>query len=499
MKKTVSLCMIVRNEEANLPDCLSSVAGLFDEIIVLDTGSTDRTREIALEFGAKVFDFFWVDDFAAARNASRSHATGDWIFWLDADDRVDAVNRERLAKLLDQLGNEPDAMPWLMSCQMLMPASEGGSSLISHVRLFPNRPEIKWVGRVHESLMLGEGSQTLSVRWSEVVIQHHGYLDAKHMWRKQQRDLRLLQMEYAVNPDNPTTSFYLGRAYQMMGRSVEAARLLSRALQNEPGPNESWRPKAHALLAESLRWAGRRDEAIAACEAGLARYPDDPELLYYGSLLYVDAGRIVSAINCLQRLVNAPDRHELYWGVHEDLKDEKARLALAQLYLHSHQAPEAEAQYRQLLAVRPACAEAWVQLGMLYIDHRHPEAVPQVLDGLRRCPRGEVLAKVLEAKLLLAEGRYREGQRLVKDALAIEPQLVWGWLTLSDLLFHEGRDWAACIQAHERILELHPANEGAKKRLEHILAQRAAESKPVRAAVHSGVMEVAHRFVAACV
>ncbi len=90
----VSLTMIVRNEEHNLPRCLESVRGLFDEIVVVDTGSTDRTAEIARDFGARVFDFVWVDDFAAARNAALARATGDYAFWLDADDVVDPLQRE---------------------------------------------------------------------------------------------------------------------------------------------------------------------------------------------------------------------------------------------------------------------------------------------------------------------------------------------------------------------------------------------------------------------
>ena len=79
------------------------MAGLFDEIVVVDTGSKDRTREIAREFGARVFDFVWVDDFAAARNAALARATGDYAFWLDADDVVDPPEREKLRKLLDGL------------------------------------------------------------------------------------------------------------------------------------------------------------------------------------------------------------------------------------------------------------------------------------------------------------------------------------------------------------------------------------------------------------
>ncbi|MGO9914668.1 MAG: glycosyltransferase [Isosphaeraceae bacterium] len=101
----VSLTMIVRDEQENLPHCLGSVAGLFDEIVVLDTGSTDRTREIAREFGAWVIDFVWVDDFAAARNAALARATGDYAFWLDADDVVDPPQRANLEALLDGLRN----------------------------------------------------------------------------------------------------------------------------------------------------------------------------------------------------------------------------------------------------------------------------------------------------------------------------------------------------------------------------------------------------------
>jgi glycosyltransferase involved in cell wall biosynthesis len=98
--------MIVRDEEKNLSHCLESVSGVFDEVVVVDTGSSDRTVEIAQEFGARVFEFTWIDDFAAARNEALAHATGDYAFWLDADDVVDPTEREKLRKLL--AGLRPD-------------------------------------------------------------------------------------------------------------------------------------------------------------------------------------------------------------------------------------------------------------------------------------------------------------------------------------------------------------------------------------------------------
>jgi glycosyltransferase involved in cell wall biosynthesis len=102
-RAATSLTMIVKNEEANLPTCLESVRGLFDEIVVLDTGSKDRTAEIARSFGARVFDFVWVDDFAAARNAALARAKGDYAFWLDADDLIEPTERAKLETLLAQL------------------------------------------------------------------------------------------------------------------------------------------------------------------------------------------------------------------------------------------------------------------------------------------------------------------------------------------------------------------------------------------------------------
>src|SRR6266567_7948235 len=98
---SVSLCLMVRNEEAKLATCLQSAIDLVHETIVLDTGSTDGTRDLAAKLGARVFDFPWCDDFAAVRNDCIRHATGDFIFWMDADERVDEENREKLRALFE--------------------------------------------------------------------------------------------------------------------------------------------------------------------------------------------------------------------------------------------------------------------------------------------------------------------------------------------------------------------------------------------------------------
>ena len=101
-----SACLIVRNEERSLERTLASLADLVQEVIVVDTGSEDGTKEVAARQGARVADFQWVDDFAAARNESLRLATGEWIFWLDADEWLDEENRPKLRELLAGLGDE---------------------------------------------------------------------------------------------------------------------------------------------------------------------------------------------------------------------------------------------------------------------------------------------------------------------------------------------------------------------------------------------------------
>jgi glycosyltransferase involved in cell wall biosynthesis len=220
----VSLCLIVRNEEDNLAECLSGVAEIVDEVVIVDTGSTDGTKAIATRFGARVYDFPWVDSFAAARNESIRHATGDWIFWLDADDRLDPGD---LAKLRTLFANLPDEnVAYAMKCVCLPEKGATASTIVDHVRLFRNRPELRWEYRVHEQIIMPALRRNGgSVRWTDMAIRHIGYQDAALRERKLERDLRLLRMEDVERPDDPFILFNLGSICQERGQLKEAVPL----------------------------------------------------------------------------------------------------------------------------------------------------------------------------------------------------------------------------------------------------------------------------------
>jgi glycosyltransferase involved in cell wall biosynthesis len=273
----VSLCLIGRDEQATLPICLRSVASVFRDIVRVDTGSSDGTKEIAAQFGARVFDFPWCDDFAAARNESLRHATVAWIFWLDADEFLDDGNRAKLACLLASLKDENAA--YVMTSRSRAGNPGGEATDVTHVRLFRNRPDHRWQYRVHEQILPALLRSGADIRFTDIVITHTGYEDPALRRRKLERNLRLLHLDHAVYPDEPFILFNLGWSYLDLGRPAEALPFLRRSAERCT-PGVSIVRKLYALLAQCHRRLGQPAEALTACWAGLARCPGDPELLF---------------------------------------------------------------------------------------------------------------------------------------------------------------------------------------------------------------------------
>jgi tetratricopeptide (TPR) repeat protein len=293
--------MIVRNEEANLPACLGAAADLVHEIIVVDTGSTDGTRAAAARFGARVFDFPWCDDFAAARNASLEHATGDWIFWLDADDRIDEQNRERLRRLFASLRNE--LIGYLMAYVALNDGRPGRHTVADHLQLFPNHPQIRWQYRVHEQILPAVERQGGSARATDVTIYTTGYQDPGAHERKLARNLRLLQLDHNEHPTDPIIWFNLGRTLLRVGQVAESLPFLRQSIQALPSGNTFVIQTAYALTLETYCRLGRFAEALTFCREARSRFPENNELLLAEGVILRDLGDLAGAEERLRRLL----------------------------------------------------------------------------------------------------------------------------------------------------------------------------------------------------
>lgn len=164
---TVSLCMIVRDEEAVLGRCLASAAPIADEIIIVDTGSTDGTKAIAAAYGARMFDFEWVDDFAAARNFSFAQAKGDFIMWLDADDVLPDAERAKFAAFKRSLPDHADAV--LMPYWLAFDDAGRPTVTTRRCRLVRRGRGFRWHGRVHEYLDIS-GAHVVAV---DIGVAHY--------------------------------------------------------------------------------------------------------------------------------------------------------------------------------------------------------------------------------------------------------------------------------------------------------------------------------------
>ena len=270
--------MIVKNEQNNLPACLRSVAGLFDEIVVVDTGSTDRTREIAREFGARVFDFVWVNDFAAARNAALARAKGDYAFWLDADDVLDPPQRTQLKTLLDSL-RPGDEAAYVVRCSCDPgPNGDGGQTVVDHIRLFPVREGVRWTYAVHEQILPALRRVNVQVRWTEVTVRHTGYTDPALRERKLQRDCKILEAELAERPDDPFVLFNLGSIAVERQDWPSALGHLQRSLRGS-APTDSIVRKLFALIARCNQMLGDLPSALGACARAYGSTPTTPRFI----------------------------------------------------------------------------------------------------------------------------------------------------------------------------------------------------------------------------
>ncbi len=287
---SLSLCMIVRNSSRTLRACLESIHLFVDELIVVDTGSSDDTVSIAEAFGATVRYFPWCDDFSAARNESIAAASRDWIFWMDSDDTIDAENGRKLRELVSRQ-HAPETLGFVLQVHCPTPASLAShpsyatATVVDHVKVFRRHPDLRFSGRIHEQVLPSIRNLGGEVEWTDIWVCHSGSdtsLDGKA--RKHERDIRILDAELAADPDHTFTLFNKGMTLLDMGKPDAALDCLCRSLQLATKGDSHVR-KLYAFITQAYTELGRPGTAIRACEQGLELCPEDLELMFrMGSL-----------------------------------------------------------------------------------------------------------------------------------------------------------------------------------------------------------------------
>ncbi len=356
----VSLTAIARDEENNLPKCLESVRGLFDEIVVIDTGSHDRTAEIARSFGAQVFDFPWIDDFAAARNEALRRATGDYAFWLDADDVVDPPQREKLRIILDRL-RYGDEAGYVVRCACdPAPDGTGGDTVVDHIRLFPLRPNVRWTYRVHEQILPSLRQAKIPVRWTDLIVRHTGYVDQALRAKKLDRDTNILKRELEERPDDPFVCFNIGAIAVERQHWAEALGFLNKSLANS-APSDSIVRKLYALIARAHQMMGNSQAAIQTCIDGLKLDQQDAELWFRKGVVHRHRGESADAENAWRRILGLK-RPNQFCSVDQGIYGHLTRRNLAVLAAERGDHAEAKRLWSAVLAECPGDQEAPIKL-----------------------------------------------------------------------------------------------------------------------------------------
>lgn len=353
----LSLCMIVKNEESALPECLNSVKDVVDEMVVMDTGSTDRTVEIAQRFGAKVPYFEWINDFSAARNEALKYVQGEWVLVLDADE---VLNSEIVPQIQQAMSDKNNLVINLIRQEV--GAAQSPYSLIS--RLFRNHLEVKFSRPYHAIIddqvtkLLTKETHWKVVEMNQVAIFHYGYRpDIVASLDKYTTARKAMEGFFAKHPNDPYVCSKLGGLYLQIGQEKEGLKLLKQGLKsNQAGVHVLF--ELHYHLGNAYAYQQNFDQAIKHYQKAISQ-PILPKLKLGA---YNNLGSLLKEAGDLQ---NAQKAYETALKI--DPSFAVSYYNLGMLLKAMGKFVEAIAAYQQAIKLNPNYASAYQNLGVVLL------------------------------------------------------------------------------------------------------------------------------------
>lgn len=415
----ISLCLIVRDEQEMLPDCLLSVQGAVDEIVLVDTGSNDQTVTTAEQFGARVFHFPWNGDFSAARNYSLHQASGDWVLILDADERLSAESARSLRETL--LRTEAEGLR--VHVRDRVREHDQVDYLVNvSTRLFRNRPEYRYARRIHEQIEGAIARAKLGPPpvLCDIWIEHLGYLpEVVQRKQKRQRNLQLLEAEVKVGGDG-FACYNLGVEYIRHQRYPEAASMLDRALAQLDPASVVAAAAVHRqaiCLMEMEEYA----KALLVLQQAARRYPDFTDLVYHQGEALSHLQRYREAIAAFQQCRRMGDSAAGYYSL-QGIGGYRSAYAIGLVHQTLRNFPEALHWYRRSLQENAQQLPAVMRIAEVL---REALTAPQAAVELRKyfdlAVPGQKLAYL---GVLSAAGLHQPVPELVKELLVAHPGAV---------------------------------------------------------------------------
>ena len=291
----ISACVIVKNEEANLPQWLRCVKSLADEWIVVDTGSEDNTINIAKEAGAKVYSFSWCNDFSAAKNYALSQASYEWIVFLDADEYFSPSDIPKIKAKIKKKHHDKMLVGFI--CKLINIDKDRHNAIIDtvyQIRIFRNKPYLRFRGKIHEGLFNPTDKNLKMEYFSEVTIYHTGYSHSI-IRKKTERNLQLILEEISKRGERPVDCFYLMDCYHGMGnydKTIYYARKALEANIDIMGANGHIHQRLiSSLILQNHPW----EEILNVINSAMERYPMAAEFPFLAGIYLFDHKRYIEA------------------------------------------------------------------------------------------------------------------------------------------------------------------------------------------------------------
>lgn len=306
MPYPVSVCMIAKNEEKNIEKCLASVKPYGFEIIVVDTGSADRTKEIAAEYTDKIYDFTWIDDFSAARNYSLAQASNDYVLILDCDEVITELDIDLLSSVIRE---HPEAVGRLALDNHYISNQTDMVYQDRLGRLF-HRGYFHFESPIHEQIT----HNTLGMRYESydlpLLADHVGYLGSVEDLRwKVERNNALLFKELEKDPENPYLYFQIGQSYNMIYDYDNSYIYYGKALEYDVDPNEEWVQMMIIAYANALLHTGRQADALQL-EAVYDAFATTADFFCVMGQIYMANGQYVKAMMEFVKAIHCPVARE---------------------------------------------------------------------------------------------------------------------------------------------------------------------------------------------
>jgi tetratricopeptide (TPR) repeat protein len=372
-KPLLTAALIVRDEESCLEDCLKSIGPVVDEIVVADTGSTDGSREIARRHGAAVFDFPWTDDFSAARNAGLERAHGNWILYIDADERLRPISRQEVATLL----SDEDVVAHRVRFHAVT-----GYTAYREFRIFRNDPRIRFARAMHETVVpaIRAIAAETGARIGDcaLTLDHIGY-DGDQI-HKHRRNLGLLEKQLALTPGEIYHWHHLGRVREALGDEAGAVAAWTRALALSQAKIAKDNVACLPYI-DLLRHGQQKglDVADLAAEAA-ALFPGNKLVNWIRARLAMDRGDFSGAVVILESLaaVDADTYTDESMGYHRDIFEIDAYEALGICHFRLSDWKASANWFSRALACAPARRDIEVRLALARARSENPRAIAAV-------------------------------------------------------------------------------------------------------------------------